>query len=198
MASEESVSTTPVSVRLSADLRARVHEESSRLGVSLSTYIAEAIEQRLSAQRRETVQLESQLHYLATVAATAKRQTLLTFIEQAIEDELKTVSLYRYGEEHKSSGEGSSVEEESVAAKAHLLWYPDPYSRLMALQDLYPNLVPPQQQEIWRLIRATPGFWKDAGDGARQLNRSLIRKHWTLLEDIAAGRTEEKSLKAVK
>ncbi|TAE80789.1 MAG: hypothetical protein EAZ74_06095 [Alphaproteobacteria bacterium] len=88
-----------------------------------------------------TIRLDPKLKYLAEIAARKQRRTLSSFIEWAVDQSLKHVTL----EEHYNN-------EVSVADCAIKLWDIDESERFLRLAISFPELLNYDEQEIFKLI----------------------------------------------
>lgn len=101
---------------------------------------------KLTRSETVTVRLDPKLRYLAELAARKQRRTLSSYIEWAIEDSLKTVTLYQgngYNGDHTMT----------VADEATRLWDVDPAERFVRLAVFYPELLTHEEQELWKLLQ---------------------------------------------
>ena len=101
---------------------------------------------KLARSETVTVRLDPKLRYLAELAARKQRRTLSSYIEWAIEDNLKSLFLY--------SGTGHNGDNNlSVSEEASRLWDVDESERFLRLGIHYPDLLSHQEQEIWKMVQ---------------------------------------------
>src|ERR1700730_13854709 len=98
---------------------------------------------KLSRSETVTVRLDPKLRYLAELAARKQRRTLSSFIEWAIEENLK--SIHFHGAEDELSASAASVAAE--------LWDVDEPDRFAKLALHYPDMLTYEEQILWKLIR---------------------------------------------
>jgi hypothetical protein len=151
---------------------------------------------RPAAQRSEMIalRLEPRLRYLTEVAARAKGLTLSAYLELALQESFKSVTLRvqpesepLYGDDpSKATMPGKPNEEEestaniamSVANLAELLWSESEFERLQSRAILAPHTLPKEDEELLRYlhgrddlkIRKSPPFYK--------FNRVRINNEW--------------------
>jgi hypothetical protein len=105
---------------------------------------------KLSRSETVTVRLDPKLRYLAELAARKQRRTLSSFIEWAIEENLKTIHL-------ESEERNGAV---SIASQASDLWDVDEPDRFAKLAIRYPQMLTHDEQVLWKLIRENGYLWK--------------------------------------
>jgi len=160
----------------------------------LKTTIRRSVPQRTEMI---AVRLEPRLRYLAEVGASAKGLTLSAYLEFALQESFKSVTLRVAPEpEPLYGGDPSKVtmpekpneEEESaansamsVANLAELLWSESEFERLQSRAILAPHTLPKEDQELLRYlhgrddlkIRKSPSFYK--------FNRIKINNEWVAI-----------------
>jgi predicted HicB family RNase H-like nuclease len=104
---------------------------------------------KLSRTETVTVRLDPKLRYLADLAARKQRRTLSSFIEWAIEENLKNIHL-------DDAGDVSN----SIASQATELWDVDAPDRFAKLAVHCPELLTHDEQVLWKLIRENGSLWK--------------------------------------
>ena len=135
------------------------------------------------------LRLDPKLKYLAEIAARKQRRSLANFVEWAIEEALKGVSLA----ELDMNGFGPTV-----ASVATQLWALDEPDRLRNLATHYPELLSYDEQLVWRVINEHSTY-----DGATEeisrfvsekfFDARLIRACWPEIKAYALeGGTLEK------
>lgn len=132
---------------------------------------------KLSRSETVTVRLDPKLRYLAELASRKQRRTLSSYIEWAIEESLRYVSLDPQGES-----------ESTVAIKAVDLWDVDEADRFIKLAIIYPELLTHEEQLLWKVVKEEEIFWET--NSRDQLNRFryvLLRDCWEDAKKCAAG-----------
>ena len=97
------------------------------------------------------MRLDPKLRYLAELAARKQRRTLSSFIEWAIEQNLKNTYLELV--------EGSD-EILSIASEASDLWDVDEPDRFVKLAIRYPQMLTHDEQVLWKLVRENGSLWR--------------------------------------
>ena len=110
---------------------------------------------KTSRSETVTVRLEPKLRYLAEVAARVQRRTLSSYIEWAVEESLKNVSLEWI--------EGR-VSPTSISETASRLWDVDEAERFVTLAQLFPNLLTHEEQILWKLTLGAEILWTGTPD----------------------------------
>lgn len=108
---------------------------------------------KLSRSETVTVRLDPKLRYLAELAARRQRRTLSSYIEWAIEDSLKHLSL------------DAKVDHTSIADEASELWDVDEADRFARLALRHPDLLTHEEQVLWKLIRENGWLWRGKYEG---------------------------------
>src|SRR6266446_2011041 len=106
---------------------------------------------RLNRSETVTVRLDPKLRYLAELAARKQRRTLSSFIEWAIEENLKQV--YFNGDIGPT-----------VASEASALWDVDEPDRFVLLALHYPDMLMHEEQVLWKLVRENGYLWRGHHD----------------------------------
>ncbi len=104
---------------------------------------------KLSRSETVTIRLDPKLRYLAQLAARKQRRTLSSFIEWAIEENLKNISLDNKDEFGTS-----------VANQAAELWDVDEPDRFAKLALSHPDMLTHDEQVLWELIRENGYLWR--------------------------------------
>jgi hypothetical protein len=138
-----------------------------------------------------TVRLDPKLRYLADLAGRKQRRTLSSFIEWAIEEALKTVTI---AENYDDRGNSYTT---SIGAAASELWDVDAPERFVKLAFRYPELLNHEEQLLWKLIKQHGIFWKgrrdDGGDWLFKTDNESwasfrsLREYWDLINKVARG-----------
>jgi hypothetical protein len=155
---------------------------------------------KLNRSETVTVRLDPKLNYLCELGARAQRRTKSSFIEWAVADSLRSVTLPEVTEYGESFGEVRSV---NLQEKASLLWHVDEADRIAALALTAPALMTHDEQLIWRLVRENGFLWRgrynsrdewswDANED--NLIRDRLREHWDTFKSVAAGEKDGASL----
>lgn len=147
---------------------------------------------KLSRSETVTVRLDPQLNYLCELAARAQRRTKSSFIEWAIADSLKRVSLPEVPENQREfDGEDPTIQQRKAQ-----LWQVDEPDRLVALALIAPALLTHEEQLIWKILRENGYFWKGRFDKQNRwswevddasLIRDRLRRHWATIQGAALG-----------
>lgn len=145
---------------------------------------------KLSRSEIVTVRMDSQLHYLAELAARKHRRTLSSFIEWAVQQSFKTVELYHgNGQDYDESVFLSDVENK--------LWDVDQSERFARLAIRYPDLLTHEEQERWKMLTdsqlLSPAMERKNGQRLWDWSKledvvfPMLRRHWVAL--LAAHET---------
>jgi hypothetical protein len=147
---------------------------------------------KLSRSETVTVRLDPKLRYLAELAARKQRRTLSSFIEWAIEENLKTIHL-------DSEWRNEAL---SIASQASDLWDVDDSDRFAKLAIHYPQMLTHDEQVLWKLIRENGYLWKGHYDQTKKwcwevhqgsLNFERLRETWKDFCSVAyEGDSKEK------
>lgn len=90
-----------------------------------------------------TIRLDPKLKYMAELAARKQRRTLSSYIEWAVDQSLRSVTLE----------EGQNYEDRvSVADAIDRLWDVDESERFVRLAIRYPDLLTHEEQELWKML----------------------------------------------
>ena len=141
------------------------------------------------------LRLDPKLKYLAEIAARKQRRSLANFVEWAIEEALKGVSLA----ELDMNGCGPTV-----ASVATQLWALDEPDRLRNLATHYPELLSYDEQLVWRVICEHSTYNLDTKRISRFANEkmfdaALVRACWPEIKAFALeGGTLEKLDEAIR
>ena len=133
---------------------------------------------KLARSETVTVRLDPKLRYLAELAARKQRRTLSSFIEWAIEENLKTTS------------------------EAADLWDVDEPDRFAKLALRYPDMLTHDEQVLWKLIRENGYLWRARcfrgkwkwGIIESSLNFLRLREHWESFRLVARGEADKSIL----
>src|SRR5271170_2861516 len=101
---------------------------------------------KLSRSETVTVRLDPRLRYLAELAARKQRRTLSSFIEWAIEENLKNIYLE------------DGNEALNIANQTADLWDVDEPDRFVKLARRYPQMLTHVEQVLWKLIKENGYF----------------------------------------
>ncbi|MCH6574996.1 MAG: hypothetical protein IH795_07300, partial [Bacteroidetes bacterium] len=108
---------------------------------------------KLSRSETVTVRLDPKLRYLAELAARKQRRTVSSFIEWAIEDALKRVSI--------SEDQNNDL---TIYDEALTLWDVDDADRFAKLALNFPELLTHDEQVLWKLVCENGYLWKGRDD----------------------------------
>ena len=142
---------------------------------------------RLARTETVTVRLDPKTRYLAELAARKQRRTLSSFIEWAIEENLRSIGLSEeYGEENYPS--------RSLASEATVLWDVDEADRFAKLALRYPHMLTHDEQVLWKLIRENGYLWRGHHDektgewiwpvSASSLVIENLRRYWEAFNSV--------------
>ena len=131
-----------------------------------------------------SIRLSPRLKYLADLAARSEERTISNYVEWVVRESLKTRVIVIHGRH-------VPLEE---ADREFALWDVDPAEKLAKLALLSPELLSPDEQMIWRLIRDTRWLWSDEknpaqlwnwldGSGALDIRATSI--NWSRLRAVA-------------
>jgi hypothetical protein len=142
---------------------------------------------KLSRSETVTVRLDPKLRYLAELAARKQRRTLSSFIEWAIEENLKSIYLE------------DGAETRSIASQSADLWDVDEPDRFAKLAIRYPQMLTHDEQVLWKLVKENGCFWRTFSDGTwdieeRDLIFEHLREHWSNLKKVARGELPKSTL----
>jgi len=126
---------------------------------------------KLARSETVTVRLDPKLRYLAELASRRQRRTLSSYIEWAIEDSLKHVSL--------DIGEGKVLSDE-----AELLWDVDDADRFARLALRHPDLLTHEEQILWKLIREHGSLWRGNFNNVDREWRWSVREESLLFDRL--------------
>lgn len=139
---------------------------------------------KLTRSEIVTVRMDSQLHYLAELAARKHRRTLSSFIEWAVQQSFKTVELYHgNGQDYDESVFLSDVESQ--------LWDVDQSERFARLAIRYHDLLTLEEQERWKMLTdsqlLSPATERKNGQRLWDWSKledivfPMLRRHWVAL-----------------
>ena len=149
---------------------------------------------KLARSETVTVRLDPKLRYLAELAARKQRRTLSSYIEWAIEENLKSVYL----------AHSPSDLDLSVASEAENLWDVDEADRFVKLAFRYPHMLTHYEQLLWKLVRENGYLWKghhsqktaewvwDVREEGLDFER--FREHWDKFIAVARGEADKSAL----
>ena len=153
-----------------------------------------------SAARTElvAVRFDPETKYLMELAARSQHRSIANYVEWAVDESFKNVSIYRDNETGKATTV-SDVREE--------LWDPLEPDRLCILGSMFPHLLTHDDQKVWKLINEVQHLDPLASDyvgemkGFRfpleQLQR--VRAHWQTFKNAAeAGVLPSSVVEAIK
>jgi hypothetical protein len=146
-----------------------------------------------------SVRLDPRLRYLAELGARIHRRALSNFIEWAIEESLKEVSLFDLPEE--------AAPKSSITSMSNYYWDIHEADRFARFASQHPDLlVLPEEQILARLIEKSDFIWgkpdeqaddveKDSwATGVKHLNYERLREHWDKFKAVAKGEAKLSTL----
>ena len=155
---------------------------------------------KLNRSETVTIRLDPRLRYLTELAARKQRRTVSSFIEWAIENAINRLPL-------RENFRGSETAQVTLGEAAPDLWDIDEADRLARLALYYPELLTPDEQLLWKLIRECGAVWKGQYDQQKHwvwnitpdgLQFRKLREHWGAILQIAAGELSRESLPQVE
>jgi hypothetical protein len=146
---------------------------------------------KLARSETVTVRLDPKLRYLAELAARLHRRTLSSYIEWAIKASLDAEVV------RPTNLPSMHASDHTIGNEAEYLWDVDEADRFAKLALRYPHLLTHEEQVRWKLIRESPGFWKDQAPGKfcdwvwtvdeSTMNFNALRVHWQAVCSVADG-----------
>jgi len=134
---------------------------------------------KLNRTHMVTIRLDPKLRYLTDLAARSQHRTTSGFIEWAINNSLKDVTVY-----------SESGNEPSLAEMGSYLWDVDESDRFLKLAIGFPALLTHDEQVMWKLatryIIGNQGSYEKLPLDAKK----IINDHWELLKAAASGEAE--------
>jgi hypothetical protein len=128
-----------------------------------------------------TVRLDPKLRYLGEIAARKQRRTVSSFIEWAIEDVLRRVSI-----EEPASRKGES--QVSLFDVQDKLWDTEEADRFAKLAFSYPELLTYDEQRLWKLVKEGKYFWRtQESRKPEDFRYTWFRVCWPDAKPIATG-----------
>lgn len=143
-----------------------------------------------------TVRFDPQLKYAAELAARKQRRTLSSYIEWAIEENVK----------YMTAIEGDlNTAKRSISEIAWLTWDVDEPDRIINLAMYLPELLSFEEQQVWKVVSECDYFW-NGGISIRDkrhlyenprtmFNYDNLREKWNEVLDVIAGKLNVKELK---
>ena len=138
---------------------------------------------KLSRSEIVTVRLDPKLRFAAELAARKQRRTLSSFVEWAIEQAVREVTVL-----NKDDIRGNAWQ------AMMRVWDVDEADRLVKLAINFPELLTYDEERLWKLISEQPYFWyRDWDrDGIYRLeedwvNFNHLREQWETLNLIIEG-----------
>jgi hypothetical protein len=135
---------------------------------------------KLARSEVVTVRLDSRLRYLAELAARKQRRTVSSFIEWAVEESLRRISL------HSASGyvdaDNPSIVEDSIR-----LWDIEEADRFAWLAFRHSDLLTYDEQILWKSLQENGYIWRGRYDkngrwvwkvGPDSLIYQRLREYW--------------------
>ena len=172
--------------------------------------------------RSEIIQarLNPKLRFIAEIMARQQRRTLSSLIESLIEDAAESYKIPLMLSEKSQTDRyllgKRKYQKISMKAAADLVWSLEEADRFAALALFFPDLLTPEEEELWGFIVYTPYFWAhfeinvESKSGKvldkefwplvdhHGLIREHLREHWPLLQAILNGEEQAEKLKQLK
>lgn len=144
---------------------------------------------KLTRSETVTVRLDAKLRYLAELAARKQRRTLSSFIEWAIDDTLKRLTL------GSPDGGETSLTLEQEASR---LWDINTAERFARLAVCHPELLTYDEQVVWKLLNdsflLSPAYHPGTGWNWEALETQVfpvLREYWPDVMIAALGSRSE-------
>lgn len=148
-----------------------------------------------------TVRFDPQTKYAAELAARKQRRTLSSYIESAIEENVKHITGFN-GEFVQG---GYVTKNLSIAEIAWLTWDVDEPDRIINLALYVPELLSFEEQQVWKVVSECDYFW-NGGISIREkinlyenkktiVNYDNIREKWNDILGVIEGKLNVKELK---
>lgn len=152
---------------------------------------------KTSRSETVSVRLDPKMRYLAELGARSHRRTLSSFIEWAIEDTLKRISLY-----HDHGNNFGNSERPSIIDEAEELWDIDEPDRVVSLALTHPSMLTHEEQVLWKLVRENGFFWKGRYEkrewvwknDSSSIIHDRLRKYWNQFLKVARGEADKDTL----
>jgi len=150
---------------------------------------------KLKRSQTVGVRLDPKLRYLAELAARKQRRTLSSYIEWAIENSLKTITITDKSQENK---------EESLDALKNNLWDVDEPDRVVRLALRCPDLLSFDEQIQWKIICEAFSpvgcrhFWNgDKGITEEGMHWYEIRERWDDIKKYASNELSKEQFETI-
>ncbi len=154
---------------------------------------------KLARSATASVRLDSDLDYLARIAARIERRTLSSYIEWAVERSLEEVELTTEWTEDGSNDTSSELDPQgkavrTIAARRSQLCEGDEVDRFLNLAIPFPNVLDEAQKRLYHIIqndkalrvKMKPIFFQGKLYDNYGLNREAIRARWEELNELAS------------
>lgn len=153
---------------------------------------------KLSRSETVTVRLDPKLRFAAELAARKHRRTLSSFIEWAVEEAAKKVSIkYHYG----SLDDSIEPWDEYAIEAIENAWDVDEADRFAKLALNYPALLTHDEEVLWKLICECGFLWRGQYEEKplrnvqvwtwvvclQSINFERLRENWENLKSVADG-----------
>jgi predicted transcriptional regulator len=145
-----------------------------------------------------SVRLDSDLEYLARIAARLQRRTLSSYVEWAVEQSLKDVVLSTHWREAEWEDDTNQLPSQnkraqSLAELGTSLCSGDEVDRFMNIAVVYPNVLDEEQKRLYQLIQSDASFRTKSKpvviEGIKydsyKFDRNAIRARWSELKEEA-------------
>ena len=146
-----------------------------------------------------SIRISPRTRHLAEIAARAQLRTLSGYIEWAINESFRSVTVGERGAIPALGEREGMLYPLKLSDKADALWYSDAADRLVALAILFPGLLDDHELMLWRLIQESDAAWRhqaiEAGSAWRFERTGpdlpTLRRFWSRFEQAAVGKAGE-------
>jgi len=152
---------------------------------------------KLSRSETVTVRLDPKLRFAAELAARKQRRTLSSFIEWAVEEAAKSVSI----KVSQGFDEYNGPANDKAFDAIEIAWDVEESEKFAKLALHYNHLLIHKEEVIWKLVTECGYFWngsyqnnyaKEVSEWSWEiredhLNFKRLKEYWWLLKSIAEG-----------
>lgn len=141
--------------------------------------------------KTETIgfRLEPKLKFAADLAARKQRRSISSFIEWAVEQAVKSVTL----KTHPSTEHDAPDSVETAHDAINYVWDVDEADRFVKFAMRYPELLTHEEEVLWKLIQLEKSFWLFDSDiyginfriYEHNIHFERIREYWEILKKVA-------------
>jgi hypothetical protein len=155
---------------------------------------------KLARSTTASVRLDSDLDYLARIAARIQRRTLSSYIEWAVERSLEQIELTTEWNEDESMDASSELDSKgkevrTLAALKPQLCSGDDVEKFLTLATTFPNVLDEEQKRLYNIIhndkslrvKSKPVFFQGKLYDSYGLDRDAVRARWAELNELASG-----------